>query len=748
MGFWSRSTNDAEHEESKLSPEEERLIEMAIAKDKERISPLDLGERFAYGGLVACYCPLDGPEGVDSKWSRGFCERLWKHLELSEGHQMALTVFVTGEFERNAEPFEEDLLKEDKDPHRWIIWQDLLEMSIINGVYDARARVIAWKVTGLFSVPWTCVEEFESVIAENLMLAAEETEEEKSEREAKEKKRKRNKWLKVTAAALGGGAIVGLTGGLAAPILAAGAGAVVGASSGAFLASAGGIALVTTLFGAAGAGIGGYKMQKRVGDLEEFEFKAITREQRMHAIICITGWIETPEYDYAIPWVHLKDVGEQYSLRWDSEKLAEVNEALKNLIKNGALSFAAQETLKHTLLSGIMMGLAWPLALLQVSNIIDNPWSITANRAEDAGIALANVLRQHVQGNRPVTLMGYCFGASVIYYCLLDLGRSSNVDELKGIVQDVYLFGAPIPSREEDWKIVKSVVAGNLYNGYSKTDWLLKFVYRATAAETKVAGLAPLDYDFIMNVDLTDIVSKSSEYTERMPYILERFDLLAEDVELEPLVQTPAEEGGEEGDVVVTVDAAEVNKETKDEDPKVNRQSTINELLAVYGDESDAGSANTSRPLSAIEDDSFDVNSGPSAGDIGQLLMEYSRRLSDDVVEGGDSHVYKNSAQSKYAYKGELTDDDIAMIMAGPSPKLNLEDVKKDMAAGESKGEKKTEPSKGAIETPSKKKKSKRKKRPVNLADQARMMKIEKEYASRPKVNCMKKNDSSVETEV
>ena len=333
MGFFSRSVPKEDEQELILTQSEEEVVREAIERDKVRIEPLDFGERFAYGGLVACYCPIDGPDGPDSKWSKSFCERIWKHLELGEGHQMALTVFVTGEFERDATPFEDDLLKEDKDPHRWIIWQDLLEMSIINGVYDSRARVVAWKVTSLFSVPWTCVEEFESVIAENLVLAAEETKEEKARREEKERSRKRKKWLKVTAAVIGGGAIVGLTGGLAAPIFAAGAGAVVGASSGAFLASAGGIALVTTLFGAAGAGIGGYKMQKRVGDLEEFEFKAITQQQRMHAIVCVSGWIESVEDDFAEPWSTLKDVGEQYSLRWDSEKLAEVDTALKSLVK-------------------------------------------------------------------------------------------------------------------------------------------------------------------------------------------------------------------------------------------------------------------------------------------------------------------------------------------------------------------------------------------------------------------------------
>ena len=366
------------------------------------------------------------------------------------------------------------------------------------------------------------------------------------------------------------------------------------------------------------------------------------------------------------------------------------------------------------------MALAWPLALLQVSNIIDNPWSITGNRAEDAGIALADVLRQHVQGNRPVTLMGYCFGARVIYYCLLDLANS-EVD-MRGVIQDVYLIGAPIPAKEQDWKKAKSVVAGNLYNGYSRSDWLLKFVYRATSGETKVAGLQPIECDFVMNVDLTDLVDKSSMYTQRMPYILQRFDLLSEDTELEPLPK--ADETDEDGE-----------NDAKEDDP-------IGELLACYGEDSDKSKNNPKETNLQSEE-----KSEPSRDDVMTLLMEYSRRLSDDA--GDDTHpVYHNKGQSKSAFKGDLTDDDIAMIIAGPSPKLNIEQVKKDMEATP-ETERATKTANKTLPPPAGKKKKKgKKKRPINLADQARMMQLEKEYKARPVVRLMKKLTDSSETEV
>lgn len=53
------------------------------------------------------------------------------------------------------------------------------------------------------------------------------------------------------------GLVSGVTGGLAAPLVAAGAGAVIGAGGAAALGSATGIAIMASLFGAAGAGLTG-----------------------------------------------------------------------------------------------------------------------------------------------------------------------------------------------------------------------------------------------------------------------------------------------------------------------------------------------------------------------------------------------------------------------------------------------------------------------------------------------------------
>ena len=92
-------------------------------------------------------------------------------------------------------------------------------------------------------------------------------------------------------ATVGGGALIGLTGGMAAPLLVPVAGTLLGASTAAVLGSTAGLAIIGSLFGAAGAGLGGYKMNKRIGALEEFTFQEISQEEDLQVTIAITGWL-------------------------------------------------------------------------------------------------------------------------------------------------------------------------------------------------------------------------------------------------------------------------------------------------------------------------------------------------------------------------------------------------------------------------------------------------------------------------
>ena len=133
-----------------------------------------------------------------------------------------------------------------------------------------------------------------------------------------------------------GGTLVGMTGGLAAPFIAAGTGAIIGTAGAAVIGSGAGAALIGSAFDFGGAGLIGYRMKRRVGGLEQFEFEPLfasvggggrgrgrrTEEREivdsLHVGIAISGWLNTDADDsFKLPWVNLMLSKEQYALKWE-----------------------------------------------------------------------------------------------------------------------------------------------------------------------------------------------------------------------------------------------------------------------------------------------------------------------------------------------------------------------------------------------------------------------------------------------
>ncbi|KAF5924701.1 hypothetical protein HPG69_004573 [Diceros bicornis minor] len=293
--------------------------------------------------------------------------------------------------------------------------------------YDARARVLVCHMTSLLQVPLGELDLLEETFLESLK----ETKEEESEtaeasRKKKENRRKWKRYLLIGLATVGGGTVIGVTGGLAAPLVAAGAATIIGSAGAAALGSVAGIAVMTSLFGAAGAGLTGYKMKKRVGAIEEFTFLPLTEGRQLHITIAITGWLASGKYrTFSAPWAALARSREQYCLAWEAKYLMELGNALETIL-SGLANMVAQEALKYTVLSGIVAALTWPASLLAVANVIDNPWGVCLHRSAEVGKHLAHILLSRQQGRRPVTLIGFSLGARVIYFCLQEMAQEKG----------------------------------------------------------------------------------------------------------------------------------------------------------------------------------------------------------------------------------------------------------------------------------------------------------------------------------
>ncbi|XP_069596797.1 transmembrane and coiled-coil domain-containing protein 4 [Ranitomeya imitator] len=490
--------------------------------------------RFAYAGLCGLSLAQLYPEKGQREFCRKFVEDLVQWLDLSPSVIPAMEAFASGLGGEGTDTFTYVLLEDSVlRTNPTVITQDLVSFCLRDGYYDARSRVLISHVSWLLRIPPETVELSEETMMQSLKKYTEEpSESEQASRKKKESRKKMKRYLLIGLATVGGGTVIGLTGGLAAPLVAAGAATIIGSAGAAVLGSTAGIAIMASLFGAAGAGLTGYKMKKRVGAIEEFEFLPLTGGCQLHICIAITGWLSTGKYgSFAAPWQSLLHSTEQYCLAWESKYLMELGNALDTLL-NGLVNIVAQEALKYTILSGIVAALTWPASLITVASVIDNPWGVCLSRSAEVGKHLAHILLKRQQGRRPVTLIGFSLGARVIYFCLQELAQEAGAE---GIIEDVVLLGAPVEGDVKKWQPLTRVVAGRIINGYCRGDWLLSFVYRSSSVKLSVAGLQPVDLDDrrMVNVDLSSVVNGHLDYMKQMDTILKAVGIKTKECRLE-----------------------------------------------------------------------------------------------------------------------------------------------------------------------------------------------------------------------
>lgn len=294
--------------------------------------------------------------------------------------------------------------------------------------------------------------------------------------------------------------------------------------------------------------------------------------RRLRVTIGINGWLMS-EDEVTKPWRVLGDETEAFALRYEMDSLINLGKALDDMVTSSAWGFLKIEMLKRTVLATLWAAL-WPFQILKLASGVDNPFNLAKNRSEKAGRILADALINKVQGERPVTLVGYSLGARVIYFCLKTLAER----EAFGLVDTVVFIGAPTPSNRDHWQIMRSVVAGKIFNVYSENDYILAFLYRATSIQLGIAGLQAVeDIEGVENLDLSEEVKGHLRYPNLIAKILTRCgfpnvsggegpiakeeDIKLEDVDLSK-TGTLIDLGGEPGPPIAPVEIKPLVKKT------------------------------------------------------------------------------------------------------------------------------------------------------------------------------------------
>lgn len=209
--------------------------------------------------------------------------------------------------------------------------------------------------------------------------------------------------------------------------------------------------------------------------------------------------------------------GELYTVRWESELLQELCDSVSDLAFD-LVSGGTAQILKHTALSALMSAVAWPFALVNAANMIDGTWTLAVERADEAGRELARSLLFSKAGHRPVTLLGFSFGARAVYSCLKELAKwqekwcdfhersanpnpsddggdsdgaesMRNVREPASIVEDAIMMGLPNHMSLSSWSACRQIVSGRLVNCFSQKDLILSLMFQFKRLKLKPGTL-------------------------------------------------------------------------------------------------------------------------------------------------------------------------------------------------------------------------------------------------------------------
>lgn len=505
---------------------------------------------------------LSGGQKNFANWSAFVSMKLYEHLELTKDEQRMienlsihglevgdLTISIIGakvqlpsaRKRKNRKSKEKAQVDQDADLV-WILICDLFLLLLSEGYYDARSRSLVLKFADYLKVSKIEIFQFERRLVDSLEMESksdklfENKEELLNDRQFIEKHIKKNKKRKLAyigLATLGGGLAIGLSAGLLAPVIGAGLAAglttvgITGTTG--FLAGVGGSAIITTGGVVAGARIGTRAGARRLGDVQTFELKPLHNNKRTNLILTVSGWMNGELDDVRLPFSTVDPVmGDMFSLFWEPEMLQSMGQTI-NILASEALTTSIQQILGATILTALMAAIQLPMALSKLSYLLDNPWNVSLDRAWKAGKILADTIIAGNLGVRPITLVGFSLGARLIYSCLIELGKRGGY----GLIENVIILGSPVTVKIDQLAMARSVVSGKFVNGYSKRDWILGYLFRATGGGINtVAGLQEITSVYgIENVDCTEFVEGHMSYRKAIPKILKtlNWEVLSEE---------------------------------------------------------------------------------------------------------------------------------------------------------------------------------------------------------------------------
>ncbi|CAE6410300.1 unnamed protein product [Rhizoctonia solani] len=447
--------------------------------------------------------------------------------------------------------------------------------------YTAASRAFLSRTIDLLSIPMMVLLEVEKTLGRNLFEELKEAEmKEKSEAARKEQEDgwggKWGRWAATGGGIILGGVAIGLTGGLAAPAL---------LPLLPFLSASTAPIVLGSLFGVAGGGLAGNRVRKRWGGVERFEFKQIAggnQDSAAHervsyavyqrkghgssesgtpedhqekkqvppslvATICVPGLTLGSEdeglcaYRDALATTLARPTRDVFVLEHSPDLMLSTGETLNTWIRNKLLTKAGTEVLARTAFNAVLAAVSLPMTIYSTTGLaLDNDWIRACDKAKKAGKLLSEVLKEKVQGERPITMVASSLGALALFKALTVLAESDELTD--PLIDSVFLISLPQVVSPQEWSkirkvgaslvtvvvtdFVTKVVGRRIVNVYSSQDFILASVGRlhevfSGAVFGGMAGLNAVDVHGVEDVDMSEIVGGHFDINSNMTKILQ-----------------------------------------------------------------------------------------------------------------------------------------------------------------------------------------------------------------------------------
>lgn len=222
---------------------------------------------------------------------------------------------------------------------RWTVLCDLFLILIADSIYDARSRILLERVGKSLDISWIDICKFEKRVTDALEMqqaAEKENWNEEQHLENRRKEAQTKRYVMMGLATVGGGLVIGLSGGLMAPLI--GSGLAVGLTAvgiggtTSFLSGVGGVALIASGAATTGGIIGGKAANRRTGSVQTFEYRPLHNNKRVNLIVTVSGWLTGKVDDVRLPFSTVDPImGDIYSVLWEPEMLRSMGDTINIL---------------------------------------------------------------------------------------------------------------------------------------------------------------------------------------------------------------------------------------------------------------------------------------------------------------------------------------------------------------------------------------------------------------------------------